>query len=165
MTSMKSIDELSIILFHVHEWIIKFIFSWPCMVFITIVNMYSLHYLHSVERIHINGGLSTHKSRQYTMEIPWEFIYYSNVIMSAMASQITGVSMVYSTFCWGADQRKHQSSASLTFVRGIHRWPVDSPHKWSVTRKMFSLDDAIVNMALLQPTGTSIPIASLHPPQ
>ena len=39
--------------------------------------------------------------------------------MSTMASQITGASMVY----WGADQRKHQSSASLAFVRGIHWWP------------------------------------------
>ena len=53
----------------------------------------------------------------------------SDVIMSAAAFQITGISIVYSTVCSGADQRKHQSSASLAFVRGIHRWPVDSPHK------------------------------------
>ena len=63
--------------------------------------------------------------------------HYSDVIMNAMASQITGVSLVYSTVCSGADQRKHQSSASLAFVRGIHRWPVNSPHKGPVTRKMF----------------------------
>ena len=44
----------------------------------------------------------------------------------------------------GADQRKHQSSASLAFVRGIHRWPVNSPHKWPVTRKMFPFDDVIM---------------------
>ena len=37
----------------------------------------------------------------------------------------------------GADQRKHQSSASLAFVRGIHRWPVNSPHKKPLTRKYF----------------------------
>ena len=43
-----------------------------------------------------------------------------------------------------ADQRKHQSSASLVFVRGIHRWPVNSPHKWPVTRKMFPFDDVIM---------------------
>ena len=36
-----------------------------------------------------------------------------------------------------ANQRKHQSSASLAFVRGIHRWPVNSPQKWPVTRKRF----------------------------
>ena len=43
-----------------------------------------------------------------------------------------------------ADQRKHESSASLAFVRGIHRWPVNSPHKWTVTRKMFPFDDVII---------------------
>ena len=53
--------------------------------------------------------------------------HYSDVIMSAMASQITGISTVYTTVCLGADKRKHQSSVSLAFVRGIHRWPVDSP--------------------------------------
>ena len=47
-----------------------------------------------------------------------------DVIMSAMASQITGASSVYSTVCSGADQRKDQTSASLAFVMGIHRWPV-----------------------------------------
>ena len=47
--------------------------------------------------------------------------HYSDVVMSVMASQITDVSMVCSTVCSGADQRKHQSSASLAFVRGIHR--------------------------------------------
>ena len=39
---------------------------------------------------------------------------------------------------------KHQSSASLAFVRGIHRWPVNSPHKGPVTRKMFPFDDVIM---------------------
>ena len=58
-------------------------------------------------------------------------------IMGAMASQITGVSIVCSAVCSGADGRKHQSFASLAFVRLIHRWPVDSPHKGPVTRKMF----------------------------
>ena len=43
------------------------------------------------------------------------------------------------------DQRKHQSSASLAFVRGIHREPVNSPHTWSVTRKRFPFDDVIMN--------------------
>ena len=58
--------------------------------------------------------------------------HYSDVIMIAMVSQITGVVMVFSTVCWGADQRKHQSSASLAFVRGMHWWPVYSPHKGRV---------------------------------
>ena len=70
---------------------------------------------------------------------------YSDVIMIAMASQITSLTIVYSTVYSGADQRKHQSSASLAFVRGIHRRPVNSPHKWPVTSKMFPFDDVIVD--------------------
>ena len=64
--------------------------------------------------------------------------------MSAMASQITGVSIVYPTICSGEDQRKHQSSASLAFVREIHRWPVNSPHKEPVAEKMLPFDDVIM---------------------
>ena len=59
--------------------------------------------------------------------------------MSSMASQITTLTIVYSTVYSGADQRKHQSSASLAFVRGIHRWPVNSPHKGPVTWKNASI--------------------------
>ena len=61
--------------------------------------------------------------------------------MGAMTSQITSVSVIYSTDCLGGDQRMNQSSASLAFVRGIHWWPVNSPHKGPVTRKMFPFDD------------------------
>ena len=64
--------------------------------------------------------------------------------LSAMASQITGVSMVCSTVGWGADQIKHQNSASQAFARGIHRWPVNSPHKRPVTWKIFPFDDVIM---------------------
>ena len=64
--------------------------------------------------------------------------------MSSMVSQITNVSSVYSNTCSGADQRKHQHSASLAFVRGIHRGPVNSPHKGPVTRKMFPFDYVIM---------------------
>ena len=69
--------------------------------------------------------------------------HYNDAIMSAMASPITRISCVCSCVSSGADQRKHQSSASLAFVRGIHRWPVNSPHKGSVTWKMFPFDDVI----------------------
>ena len=71
--------------------------------------------------------------------------YYNDVLMTAMASQITSLAIVYSTVYSGADQWKHQSSASLVFVRGIHRWPVNSHHKGPVTRKMFPFDDVIIN--------------------
>ena len=61
--------------------------------------------------------------------------------MSVMAFQITSLTIVCATVYSGVDQRKHQSSASLAFVRGIHRWPVNSPHK---VRKMFPFDDVIM---------------------
>ena len=70
--------------------------------------------------------------------------HYDDVIMSTIASQITSLTIVYSTVHWGADQSKHQSPASLAFVWGIHRGPVNSPHKWPVTRKMFPFDDVIM---------------------
>ena len=59
--------------------------------------------------------------------------------MSAMVSQITSLNIFYSTVYSGADERKHLSSSSLAFVRGIHRWPVDSRHKGSVTPKNVSI--------------------------
>ena len=73
-------------------------------------------------------------------------IHYDDVIMGAIASQITCLTIVYSTVYSGADQRKHQSSASLAYVRGINWGPVNSPHKWPVTRKMFPFDDVIMNL-------------------
>ena len=69
---------------------------------------------------------------------------FRDVIISAMASQITSLAIVYSTVCSGADQTQHQSSASLAFVRGNHRWPVNYPHKGPVTRKIFPFDDVIM---------------------
>ena len=47
--------------------------------------------------------------------------------MGAMASQITSLTIVYLTVYSGADQSKHQSSASLAFVWGIRRGPVNFP--------------------------------------
>ena len=70
--------------------------------------------------------------------------------MNTIASQITSLAIVYSTIYSGADQSKHQSSASLAFVRWIHRGPVNSPHKWPVTRKMFPFDDVIMFLASVQ---------------
>ena len=73
------------------------------------------------------------------------YLHYIDVIMSAMASQITSLTIVYySTVYSGTDQRKHQSSASLAFVRGIHRWPVNSRHKRPVTGRMSPFDDDIM---------------------
>ena len=107
----------------------------------------------------------TGRSRQTTSAIPeivligviqglcsFVFTFYSSIdiplqwrhIVTAMASQITSLTIVYSIVYSGVDQRKHQSSASPAFVWGIHRWPVNSPHKWPVTRKIFPFDDIIM---------------------
>ena len=80
---------------------------------------------------------------QHLTHVP---LHYSDVIMRAIASQITSLTIVHSTVYSGADQRKIQSSASLAFVRGSHRWPVNSPHKRLVTRKMFPFNDLIMKI-------------------
>ena len=70
--------------------------------------------------------------------------HYVDVIMTMLVSQITSLTVVYSIVYSGVNQRKHQSSASLAFVREIHQGPVNFPHKWPVTRKMFPFDDVIM---------------------
>ena len=81
-----------------------------------------------------------------------------------MASQITSLTIVYSTVYSSADQRKHQSSAPLAFVGGIHRWLVNSPHKGPVTRKMFPFDDVIMsNMRHANPVIQHIYMLSITP--
>ena len=84
--------------------------------------------------------------------------------MSTMASQITSVSVVYSTVCSGPNQRKHQSSASLAFVRGIHRWPVNSSHKGPVTRNIYPFDDVIM-LAIFLPDDWQYNDTSWHSKQ
>ena len=84
-------------------------------------------------------------AKRLKRSVSWEN-HYSNVLMSAMASQITNVLIVCSAVCSGADQRKHQSSALLAFVGGIHQLPVDSPHKGPVSRKMFPFADAMLEL-------------------
>ena len=85
--------------------------------------------------------------------------HYSDVTIGAMACQITSLTIVYSTVYSSADQRKYQSSASLAFMWGIHRWPVNSPHKWPVTRKMYPFDDVMMWITLFYTTYTIYPLS------
>ena len=106
-------------------------------------------YQNNVDYINYSAVIWTAKYRQSSCHVQYftctnHPFHYSGVIISVMASQITGVSLVYSTVCSGADQSKHQSSASLAFVRGSHRWPVNSPHIGPVTWKMFPFDDVVM---------------------
>ena len=79
------------------------------------------------------------EQRVYIMTPSWlhhallESNHYIDVTMTTIVSQITSLTVVYSIVYSGVDQRKHQSSASLAFVRGIHR-----------DRKMFPIDDVIM---------------------
>ena len=75
--------------------------------------------------------------------------------MRTMVSKITSLTIVYSIVYSGADQRKHQSSGSLAFAWGIHRWPVNSPHKGPVTRKMFPFDDVIMSFEVQAPVDST----------
>ena len=85
--------------------------------------------------------------------VSWGRTHYSYVIMGMIAYQITSFTIVYSIVYSGADQRKYQSSASLAFVREIHRWLVNAPHKGPVTRKMFLFGDVIMRWFLVKEKG------------
>ena len=116
---------------------------------IHVVIVFKLHYLFAVgakpfQQIKMSNTnipivLSTVLSK-YSIFFPVVYLHHNNV----MASQTTGVWIVCPNVCSGADQRKHQSPASLAFVREIHRSPGDSSHKGSATRKMFPFDDVIM---------------------
>ena len=83
------------------------------------------------------------------MEHVWPYFnHYTDVITGTMASRITSLTIIYFTIYSGADQRKHQNSALLAFLRGIHRWPMNSPHKCPETRNMFPFDDVTMEVAM-----------------
>ena len=75
-------------------------------------------------------------------------LYWCHNERDGISTWTTCVSIVCTTVCSGADQRKYQSSAPLDFVRGIHRWPVNSPHKGPVTRKIFPYDGIIMTISI-----------------
>ena len=76
--------------------------------------------------------------------VPSSWNHYNDVRMSTMASQITSLAIIFSIVYSGANQRKHQGSASLAFVWGIHRPPVNFPYKGPVTREVFPFGDVIM---------------------
>ena len=110
--------------------------TWSHLVDHLVANLWCTALLQRI--VHLTSGttnddsLSTEEHFRFSGALifcrPYDGQYHNNdVIMSTMASQITSLAIVCSTVYSGADQRKHESSASLAFVRGIHRWPVNSP--------------------------------------
>ena len=101
----------------------------------------------------VTESIANHKLIQLCVWCRNQESLYNDVIMGVMTSQITSLTIVYSSVYSDADQRKHQSSASLAFVRGIHRGPVNSPHKWPVTRIMFPFDEVIMKRSYFSKTS------------
>ena len=95
---------------------------------IFIVVWYPFTKVWTSNRMHMRSLFESGKSFSKISKIFFCMYHYSDLIMSTVASQIISVWSVYSTVCSGPDQRKHQSSASLAFVRRIHMWPVNCPH-------------------------------------
>ena len=93
----------------------------------------------------------------------WTYGWHcSDVIVGTMASQITSLTIVYSSVYPVAYQRKHQSSVSLSFGRGIHRWSVNSPHKRPVTRKMLPFDDVIMEGEMVLSEGIVFIVSGIY---
>ena len=108
--------------------------------------------------LELGNETMAHRMSCYFLIKAYDKKHYSDVIMRAMASQITSLTIVYSNIYSDADQRKHQNYASLTFVMGIHRWPVNSPHKGPVTWKMFPFDEVIMSYCRLTITQLENPV-------
>ena len=102
------------------------------------------------EDIHASAIVTLRKFfRNRPVSAPGELSHYNDVIMGAIVSQNTSLTIVFSTVYSDADQRKHQSSASLAFVRGIHRGPANSSHKRQVTLRKFLFDDVIMYVQMI----------------
>ena len=112
--------------------------------------LYCEHYAHKWNRmalfhialaVHIAPALAYYDNNEIAM---WHWLHYSDVIIGAMASQITSLTFVCSSLYSGADQRKYQSSVSQDFVQGIAQMTGELPTKRPVTWKMFPFDDVIM---------------------
>ena len=123
-----------------------FILSYICAYWASVTVLY----LSSSPESNHNINWKQHQKQDHDAMVFWKlhveivctvgiWFHYNDVII------ITSLTIVYSTVYSGVGQGKHQSSASLAFVRGIHRGPVNSPHKRPVTRKIFPFGDVIMS--------------------
>ena len=120
----------------------KYIYSWH-----EIKKLFSKKETQSLEWQNVDGSVQDcSNSIANALELPqsctkpsmWS-CHYCDVIMGAISSQITSLTIVCSTLYSGVDQRKHQSSASLAFVRGIHRSPVKFPAQMASNAENLSI--------------------------
>ena len=85
------------------------------------------------------------------------FNHYTDVIISAMASQITSSTIVYPTVYSRRKSKKTSKLHAAGLCEGIHRWPVNSAHKGPVKRKMFPFDDVIMTRLCLVGLSSCVP--------
>ena len=120
-----------------------FLLSWPNIWF-----PYPKHNVGNIRQLNSSHHYTRISLRTLTWWRAFHWVvfpfHFCDVIKTVLTSQITSLTIVYSTIYSGTDQRKHQSSASLAFVQGIHQSLVNSPHKGPLTRKMFPFDDGIM---------------------
>ena len=116
----------------------KFILYWFPNIIFSIVNWsydYLTSELNKFSRWYKTG---IYKTTKYICENLYFGYHYNDDIMSAIASQITSITIVYSTVYSGADQRKYSKLCVTDLcVWIIHRWPMN--FKGPVTRKMLQL--------------------------
>ena len=130
--------------FEIHKHIFKYIVDYISFVIIRSVSQNFIQQtLHSLSS-QTMGVFRELKLGPFCADYDVMVLHYDDVIMTTMASQITSLTVVYSTIYSDAVQRKHQSSASLALCVGNSPRTVNSPHKGPVTRKMFPFDDVIM---------------------
>ena len=98
-------------------------------------------------------------SKTYSL-LPWVVTnHYDDVIMGAIAFQITSLTIVSSTAYSDADQRKHQSSASLAFVQRIHREAGEFPALWQMASdaEISPFNDVIIKITRRTPRVPTSP--------
>ena len=129
--------------------------SCGCYVVRSVCNTLSIKWIGLKQRDTLHVEINCHIWNHQNIVLQRQ-IHYGDVITNAMASQITSLKSVYSTTYSGTHQSKHQSSASLAFMRGNHRWPVNSPHKGPVTWKIIPFDYVIMFFQCFAVSGTQL---------
>ena len=102
--------------------------TWECCIFYSYFITFTQNFTHYFEGS-CHEQLYEYISSSYSLIYQDVIVHYSDVIMDTLGSQLTSLTIVYSTMYSGTDQRKQQSSVALTFAWGIHRWLVNSPQK------------------------------------
>ena len=124
---------------YLHSYMILYMYIW-CIIYI-----YS--YILFGYKFHRNMFIGDHFTTKHRSPNRRQVasLHYSDVIMGAMASKITSLTIVHSTVYSGADQRNIKALRHWPLCEGFTGDRVNSPYKWPVTRKTFPFDDVIMD--------------------